>query len=142
MRQSLCTCQPMFSKAFHQHSNHCELSIKFIFDARKLMNFIYIFPSFRRIINCALKRIPDMSYLSTGTGRPTILNMVWVYVRLFLFFCFIIHFRFWFQQILYTIYWDERKIMLHAIFQRLRGQSNRGNLSKIGEYTHRTIVRL
>lgn len=31
-----------------------------------------VFPLLRRIINCALKRIPDMSYLSTGT----ILNMV------------------------------------------------------------------
>lgn len=36
----------------------------------------------RRIINCALKRIPDLSYLSTGT----ILSMVWVDVRI-LFVC-------------------------------------------------------
>lgn len=48
-------------------------------------------PFCRRIINCALKRIPDLSYLSSGT----ILNMVWVNVRIFIWCCYFVVWYFW-----------------------------------------------
>lgn len=89
MRQNSYTLQQTYLKELHRHLNLCELIgnseitiviyamwTSFHCDSFIIIFFKYIFN--RRIINCSLKKIPDLSFLSTGT----ILNMVWVNVRI------------------------------------------------------------
>lgn len=93
MHQSSSICHQMFLKASHLHWNRCMVKICiFFYEISRIQIYFYAFSwivlicdygfahYYRRIINCSLKKIPDLSpFLLTGS----ILNMVWVNVRIY-----------------------------------------------------------